>query len=141
MYWLILLLCFMLLISRVSFRETFINTTNNWEDVWCKQRKCFGALPGFQKCTKVHDINMIEYEYEPTKLRVRPGDCVQWINSDNIVHSVLSTHIDHNGDRLFNSGKLGICDCFVYRFLKPGRYPYYCPEFPYMSGEILVTNK
>jgi plastocyanin len=66
------------------------------------------------------------------------NNTVQWTNNDGADHTVTSTP----GDPVsFNSGTMAPGRTFVFQFLTPGTYAYYCTFHPgWMNGTITVKQ-
>lgn len=73
-----------------------------------------------------------DFRYTPTTLTVNAGDSVRFINKDDEAHTVT---LQGGG---FDSGGLDTGDSWTYRFVKPGKYAYFCSLHPYMHGTIVV---
>jgi plastocyanin len=73
-----------------------------------------------------------DFAYTPKALTVNSGDSVRFINKDDEAHTVT---LEGGG---FDSGGLDTGDGWTYRFIKPGKYAYFCTLHPYMKGTIIV---
>ena len=64
-----------------------------------------------------------------------PGTTVKWTNNGSTPHTVTST-----GGGILSSSTLNRNDSFEFRFMSPGKYPYFCTiHGQVMSGTITVT--
>lgn len=72
------------------------------------------------------------YLYAPSVLRVRAGDVVEWINEDDVVHTVTSENA------AFDSRAIEPGERWRARFTQRGVYPYYCGPHPFMKGVVVV---
>jgi len=80
-------------------------------------------------------VDVRDYCFGPTILRVATGDPVTFTNKDRFEHSVLGANAtwgDYDG---FGRGT-GV----TYRFEEPGVYPYVCTYHPGMVGVIVVGS-
>jgi plastocyanin len=80
-------------------------------------------------------VDIHDYCFGPTILRVATGDAVTFTNRDPFEHSVLGANAtwgDYNG---FRHAK-----ALTYRFEEPGVYPYVCTYHVGMVGVIVVGS-
>jgi plastocyanin len=75
--------------------------------------------------------------FAPATLTVPVGTTVQWMNDDNIAHTVTAD------DGSFDSGNMNAGAAFKFTFTKAGTYAYYCkyhggPGGAGMAGTIIV---
>jgi plastocyanin len=89
--------------------------------------------------------------YAPSKITIKSGDTVQWVNDGSTVHSV-STDASNaqnpkdtsmpKGAAPFDSGFIPPGGNYSYTFKVPGMYHYYClpHEKAGMSGVIVVKK-
>ena len=78
-------------------------------------------------------IKIDNFAFSPTELKVATGTTVEWINRDDIPHTVVS-----DDKTTFKSKALDTDDEFSYTFTKPGTYTYFCSVHPKMTGKIIV---
>ena len=72
------------------------------------------------------------FRFDPPTLEVPVGTTVTWMNKDEEIHMVTSSH------GLFRSPGLEGDQQFAHRFEKPGSYEYGCALHPQMKGTIVV---
>lgn len=80
-------------------------------------------------------VEIRNFCFTPTILRVVPGDAVTFANDDPAPHSVLGANAtwgDYDG---FRQGKE-----VIYRFAEPGVYPYVCTYHVGMVGVVVVGS-
>ncbi|MGA9097424.1 MAG: cupredoxin domain-containing protein [Methanotrichaceae archaeon] len=75
-----------------------------------------------------------DFTFQPNSLTVPVGAAVTWTNRDTVQHEVVSD----NGT--FDSSILMPNDSFSYTFNQPSNYSYYDKIYPYMFGQIQVTQ-
>lgn len=75
-------------------------------------------------------------DYEPDPLTVNQGDGVQWINEDNVPHTVTSRQEGLFDSSLVNAGDMWLLNTAE---LDPAEYEYYCIVHPYMEGMLIVA--
>lgn len=72
------------------------------------------------------------------------GSTVEWVNEDDIIHTVTSGRetgyglFEHTQDGIFDSGSLEGGKSFTFQFEEPGRYEYFCIPHPWMNGVVVV---
>lgn len=75
--------------------------------------------------------------YTPSKLVIKQGDPVTWINQDVAFHSVTSGYYDEPSG-FFDSGYLDPEGSFTFIFKNIGTYDYFCTLHPWMKGQVIV---
>jgi plastocyanin len=86
-----------------------------------------------QKETAATEIKIDNFTFAPRTITVAAGTTVQWINRDDIPHTVVS-----EDKTTFKSKPLDTDDKFSYTFRKPGSYAYFCSLHPKMTAKIIV---
>ena len=73
-------------------------------------------------------ISMKNRTFSPDSISVKAGDSVEWINDDQDVHLVISGKDlqDPSLGKPLDSGTLLPGQYFIFKFEKPGKYPYMC---------------
>jgi plastocyanin len=94
--------------------------------------KASGREEGARAAAPVQ-IKIDNFAFSPIELKVAPGTTVEWVNHDDIPHTVVS-----DDKTTFKSKALDTDDKFSYTFTKPGIYPYFCSIHPKMTGKIVV---
>jgi len=75
--------------------------------------------------------------YIPSKISIKQGESVTWLNEDAAFHSVTSgTYENPNG--MFDSGYLDPNESFSIKFEESGTFDYFCTLHPWMKGEVVV---
>ncbi len=75
--------------------------------------------------------------YIPSKISIRQGESVTWLNEDAAFHSVTSgTYENPNG--MFDSGYLDPNESFSIKFEESGTFDYFCTLHPWMKGKVVV---
>jgi plastocyanin len=81
-------------------------------------------------------VNIRDYCFGPTILRVRAGDTVTWVNRDTFPHTVLGANGAWGGyDNVRRNGGEA-----SFRFVSSGVYPYVCTYHVGMIGAVVVGN-
>jgi plastocyanin len=80
-------------------------------------------------------VDIRDYCFSPTILRVATGDPVTFTNKDPFEHSVLGANATWGDYDAYRRGK-GV----TYRFEEPGVYPYVCTYHIGMMGVVVVGS-
>lgn len=78
-------------------------------------------------------VKIDNFTFAPKALIVPVGTTVQWVNRDDIPHTVVS-----DDKTTFKSKALDTDDNFSYTFSKAGTYSYFCSLHPKMTGKVVV---
>lgn len=76
--------------------------------------------------------------YIPSKISIKSGDSVTWLNEDAAFHSVTSGYYG-NQSGLFDSEYLDPEESFTFIFENPGVYDYFCTLHPWMKGQVIAN--
>ena len=80
-------------------------------------------------------VNIRNFCFGPTILRVPEGETVTWVNRDDFAHVVLGANAAWGGyGKVRGGGEVS------YRFVTSGVYPYVCTYHPGMIGAVVVGN-
>jgi plastocyanin len=93
---------------------------------------CCAIYGAFAAAGNAH-VGIDNFTYTPGTLTVKAGTKVEWVNDDDIPHTVAET----NGK--FLSPALDTEDKFSFTFAQPGTYEYFCSLHPHMTGKVVVT--
>ena len=83
----------------------------------------------------VHDVEISNFQFEPSQLTIDVGDTVRWENHDTAPHTATST------TGVFDSGTLMNDDIYSFAFTNPGEFPYFCEIHPSMTATIIVLGQ
>ena len=75
--------------------------------------------------------------YIPSKISIRQGESVTWLNEDAAFHSVTSGTYE-NPNEMFDSGHLDPNESFTVKFEESGTFDYFCTLHPWMKGKVIV---
>src|SRR5215469_1912932 len=78
-------------------------------------------------------VKIDNFTFAPTALTIPAGTTVQWVNRDDIPHTVVS-----DDKTTFKSKALDTDENYSYTFAKPGIYTYFCSIHPKMTGKVVV---
>lgn len=78
-------------------------------------------------------VKIDNFTFAPPTLTVAAGTTVQWVNHDDIPHTVVS-----DDKTTFKSKALDTDDNYSYTFTKAGTYNYFCSIHPKMTGKVVV---
>ncbi|PTM95282.1 cupredoxin domain-containing protein [Mycoplana dimorpha] len=90
------------------------------------------ALPIAPAGATETQVTISNFTFKPQALTISRGDTVRFVNSDDMVHTIVA------GDGSFRSGALDTDDSFVWTFSQPGTIAYFCGLHPFMKGSIVV---
>ena len=79
-------------------------------------------------------VDIADFCFSPTILRVSTGDAVTFTNVDPFPHSVLGANATWGDYAGFKKRSV------TYRFSEPGVYPYVCTYHPGMVGAVVVGD-
>ena len=79
-------------------------------------------------------VDIRDYCFSPTILRVSTGETVTFTNVDPVPHSVLGANATWGDYAGFKKRSV------TYRFSEPGVYPYVCTYHPGMVGAVVVGD-
>jgi plastocyanin len=95
-------------------------------------------------------IEMGGFSFDPTTVRIRSGDTVEWRNKSTFTHSVNADPARFPDDvslpvgaAQFDSGRIASGGIFRHQFTTPGTYKYVClPHVDLgMSGTVIVEAR
>ncbi len=75
--------------------------------------------------------------YTPSKIVIKQGGSVTWVNEDVAFHSVTSGYYDEPSE-IFDSDYLNPEESFTFVFENIGTYDYFCTLHPWMKGQVIV---
>ena len=65
-------------------------------------------------------VSVLDNDFTPKELHIKPGQSVTWVNNGQTVHTVTADN--HS----FDSGTFAPGASYQHTFSQPGRYPYFC---------------
>ncbi len=80
-------------------------------------------------------VRIINFEFKPQKVVVKPGTKVTWKNEDAIIHDVQDT----SPLATPKSPEMAKGDTFSITYPQPGSYSYICGIHQYMTGSVEVV--
>ena len=80
------------------------------------------------------EIVIDNFAFKPQMLRVKAGTTVNWVNHDDIPHSIVCPSLN------IHSHAMDTNDTFSFTFSKSGFYNYMCGLHPHMHGQIVVST-
>jgi len=79
------------------------------------------------------EVKIDNFSFAPGEITVAKGTTVEWVNRDDIPHTVVS-----DDKTTFKSKPLDTDDRFSYNFSKEGTYTYFCSIHPKMTAKVVV---
>jgi plastocyanin len=80
-------------------------------------------------------VKIVNFEFTPQTVVVKPGTTVTWTNADSTIHDVKDTSPLANPP----GPSMGKGDTFSITYAQPGTYSYVCGIHPYMTGSVEVA--
>lgn len=77
-------------------------------------------------------VTISNFSFEPQTLTIQRGDTVRFVNSDDMVHTIVAA------DGSFRSEPLDTGGSFVRTFAQSGNIAYFCGLHTFMKGSIVV---
>ena len=81
-------------------------------------------------------VDIVNFEFKPQKLMVKPGTKVTWTNGDTAIHDIKDT----SSLATPQSKDLAKGDTFSITYAQPGSYSYICGIHQYMMGTVEVVS-
>jgi plastocyanin len=78
-------------------------------------------------------VGIDNFTFSPGTITVPVGTKVEWVNNDDIPHTVTET------TGKFSSAALDTEDKFSFTFTQAGTFEYFCSLHPHMVGKVVVT--
>ena len=79
----------------------------------------------------VHQVVLENFQFMPTDLTIKAGDTVEWVNKDDVTHTVTFENGDF--DQELSEGAMT-----TYTFLQKGEIRYFCRPHSGMQGSVIV---
>ena len=79
-------------------------------------------------------VSIGNFTFSPATLEVPAGTTLQWVNEDDVPHTVLGTERDSP----LRSPALDTDDRYSVVLSQPGTYHYFCSLHPHMMGTVVV---
>ncbi|HET9771094.1 MAG TPA: plastocyanin/azurin family copper-binding protein [Acidimicrobiia bacterium] len=80
-------------------------------------------------------VKIVNFEFKPQKVVVKPGTEVTWTNDDTAIHDVKDTSPLNTP----KSKEMAKGDTFSISYASPGTYSYICGIHQYMTGSVEVV--
>jgi len=79
-------------------------------------------------------VDIVNFEFKPQKVVVKPGTKVTWTNQDTTIHDIKDTSPLANPQ----GKEMSKGDTFSITYAQPGSYSYICGIHQYMTGTVEV---
>ena len=89
-------------------------------------------MPSATADPAAHVVTIQDFSYKPSDLTIQVGEKVQFVNKDDVAHTVTAK------DGSFDSKELDNNATWTYTFSTAGTYTYICSYHPNMLGTITV---
>jgi plastocyanin len=80
-------------------------------------------------------VDIVNFEFKPQTVLVKPGTTVTWTNKDTTIHDIKDTSPLNTPQ----SKELSKGDTFSITYSQPGSYSYICGIHQYMTGTVEVV--
>ena len=82
-------------------------------------------------------VEIKEFAFNPSKIRVKKGSVVTWTNQDSTRHDIMP---DRESEDFKASNLLAKGETYSFTFTKTGTYTYHCSPHPQMKGTVEVVD-
>lgn len=89
--------------------------------------------PEQEETAKTYFVDISNFAFSPSELKIKKGDKVIWTNKDAARHTVTS---DSGGE--LDSQYLSKGNTYSHTFNEAGTFSYHCAPHTYMKGRIIV---
>lgn len=103
--------------------------------MWITQKSSKSTLINPTKETNM--VKISNFEFLPSKIKVKKGTTVTWTNEDTIRHDVKP---DRETEEFKASELLGKGESYAVTFNTAGIYNYFCSPHSYMKGTVEVVE-
>src|SRR4051794_39135240 len=79
-------------------------------------------------------VTIKDFTFEPATVKIKSGQTVVWINSDQEPHAVAAN------DRAYRSSTLDTGEKYSRKFATSGEFAYFCTLHPHMVGKVVVEH-
>lgn len=86
--------------------------------------------PAPAAASKVHQVTIKNFAFNPAVITIKKGDTVNWTNEDSVPHTVTGAGFD---SRTLSPGK-----SYSYTFNDAGSYDYVCSIHPNMKAKVVA---
>jgi plastocyanin len=94
---------------------------------------CAPPLRAKTKARVIHRVEIKGFTFEPSRMEVRTGDIVEWINRDFAPHTATADNNKWDTGLLKNKAAGHLVT------KQPGELAYHCTFHPHMKGVIIVV--
>jgi plastocyanin len=77
-------------------------------------------------------VSIKDFAFVPAVVKIKPGQTITWINSDQEPHAVAAN------DKTYRSPTLDTGEKFSRAYATAGEFEYFCSLHPHMTGKIVV---
>ena len=95
---------------------------------------CAPPLRARTATRSTHRVEIKNFTFEPSRVEVRVGDIVEWINRDFAPHTATAD------DNRWDTGLLKAEATSRFVMTQPGTHAYHCTYHPQMRGVVTVVS-
>jgi amicyanin len=93
--------------------------------------------PESTEAVETNVVDIKDFSFVPSKIKVKKGTTVTWTNQDSIRHDI---NPDKDSDIFKASELLAKGETYSVTFDTVGTYTYHCTPHPYMKGSVEVVE-
>lgn len=82
---------------------------------------------------KTYNVNISNFAFSPSELRIKEGDSVVWTNKDSVAHTVTSDFGSELDSTFLSNGQT-----YSHTFSDKGTFEYHCTPHLQMKAKIIV---
>ena len=97
-------------------------------------RRYFGGGQASGRTVTGTTVEMRQQAFVPSRLGVSEGATVEWVNRDDVVHTVTAD------DGSWDSGPIEPGATWRHTFERAGDHPFHCTPHPFMKGAVVVRQ-
>ncbi len=129
-----LIIAAIVIVSTLSIQNELVESSSDVQDKNTIEKLATVTMPTKSSRPGCDETNTC---YIPSKISIRQGEFVTWLNEDAAFHTVTSgTYENPNG--MFDSGHLDPNESFTVKFEESGTFDYFCTLHPWMKGKVVV---
>jgi amicyanin len=79
-------------------------------------------------------VEIQDFKYAPSRITIKVGETVSWINRDGVGHNVVFENTGEAGQMMAQG------ESWSYQFTRTGNLDYFCAPHPFMIGRVVVED-
>ena len=98
----------------------------------CKDGRKYSASAADPPTEQARRVTIDNFTFSPAELIVPVGTTVEWVNHDDVPHTVVGNAREFSSPALDTDGQ------YAHAFTKAGTYAYFCSIHPHMTAKVVV---